>query len=140
MGKAKQKNVPWLEIKADYLQRIPPRDLARKYNVSIKSISDRATKEKWTAEKTQMCANVRKCVEQEVKEASTEAVSYLRRVVNDENAETKDRISAAKGILDVSGMKSIKQELNGSLDVQKVYITPEEVKDTNNHIDKFIEG
>lgn len=142
MGKAKQRNIPWLEIKAEYLQRIPPRDLAAKYKVSVKTISDRAVKEKWTKEKEEICANVRKNVEQDIKDGSTEAVAYLRSVINDSNEETKDRISAAKGILEVSGLKSLKQEItgkDGSDLIQKVYITQKEIRMADNHIDSVID-
>lgn len=140
MGKAKQRNIPWLEIKADYLQRIPPRDLSVKYNVSVKTISDRAVKEKWTAEKEQMCANVRINVEQSINEGATESLNYLRSVVNDPNEKTNDRIAAAKGILEVSGLKKSKTELTGKdgapLAIQKEYILPEEIIEFEEHYNK----
>lgn len=143
-GKSNYKNIPWLQIKADYLQQIPPRDLAKKYKISAKTISDKANEERWKEEKAKLSENVRKCLEQDIKDGSNEAVSYLRSVVQDEDAETKDRIAAAKGILDVSGLKSSKQEITGKdgapLAVQKEYILPEEIKDFEDHYTKAMEN
>ena len=142
MGKALCRNVPWLKIKADFLIQIPPRDLAVKYKVPKKVISDRANQEGWVTEKTKIYENVRISVEDEIKQGARESVAFLRSVVNNEEEDTKDRISAAKGILDVSGMKSSKQEITGKdgapLTVQKEYILPEEVKDFEKHYNQSV--
>ncbi len=141
MAKRKYKKAtPWNKIKADYLTGITPKELGEKYNMKPKAISDKANEEGWVKQKSKIAEKVRISVEEEIKNGSTEAVAYLRSVINDSNEETKDRISAAKGILEVSGLKSSKQEINGRVDVEKIYVSAEELKETNGHIDKFIEG
>lgn len=138
------KETPWLEIKADYLKQIPPRELAKKYKVKAKAISDKANEEGWKEEKTKISENVRINVEEEITEGTNEAVKYLREVVNNEDETTKDRIAAAKGLLDVSGLKSLKQEVTGKdgapLATQKIYITPQMQAEADKIIDKWTEN
>lgn len=136
----KYKDVPWLEIKTEFMKQIPPRDLAIKYKIPAQVISRKATKEKWVEERARMSENVRESIEQNIKDGAEESITYLRSVVKDENIEPKDRISAAKGLLDVSGLKSSKTELTGKdgapLAVQKEYILPEEIKEFEEHYKK----
>ena len=142
MAKRKYKKAtPWNKIKADYLTGITPQELGEKYSIKPKTISDKAHVEGWTDEKTKISENLRMSVEEEIKNGSTEAVAYLRSVVNNADEETKDRISAAKGILEVSGLKSSKQEItgkDGSALIQKVFVSEKEIEFTDNHIDSVL--
>ena len=138
------KETPWLEIKADYLKQIPPRELAKKYKVKAKAISDKANEEGWKEEKSKISENVRINVEEEITEGTNEAVRYLREVINNEEETTKDRIAAAKGLLDVSGLKSSKQEITGkdgaALAVQKIYVTPQMQKEAEDFTKELLNG
>ena len=51
----------------------------------------------------------------------------------------KDLIEALKTIIEALGDKVSKHEIMGDLGVEKVFITPKEAKETNKHIDTFID-
>ncbi len=109
------KTTPWLKIKAEYLRGVTPKELATKYNIKAKTIHDKACKEKWSEEKTIISKNVRENTELEIKRLTTKAISSLEKVLDDESAKNSDIVSACKAILDVSGLKTIKQELTGDI-------------------------
>lgn len=137
----KKKPIPWLEIKAEYLSGCKPDELSKKYKVDIEKLYNKIDNSGWNKEKTELQGNIRNKIETDIKDGSQEAVRYLRGVVSDENQETRDRISAAKGLLDISGLKSSKQEItgkDGSALIQKVYVTEKETEFTDNHIDSVI--
>ena len=105
------KTTPWNKIKAEYLKGSSPKELAQKYSLKPKAISNKATIEKWAGQRKQIKANVSKNIEEEINDGAKEAINLLRQVVNSLDEETKDRISAAKGLLDVSGLKTQKHEV-----------------------------
>lgn len=109
------KNTPWTKIKADYLSGITPRELAQKYKIKAKAISDKANKEQWVSEKSEICEKVRKTVEDNIKDGATEAIEYLREVVNNKEEKTVDRIAAAKGLLSVSGLEKSEKKITGDI-------------------------
>ena len=130
---------PWADIKAEYLHGVTPKDLAEKYGIKAKTIHEKASKESWVAEKTSICKNVQESVEDEIREGAKDSIRYLRKVVNNPSEKTLDRISAAKGLLSVSGLEKSEKKITGNLGLEKVFITPKEVKETDSHIDDFIE-
>ena len=142
-GKEIQETV-WLEIKADYLKGIVPKELAQKYNVLAKTITEKASKENWVDEKTRIFNNLQFDVEDYIKKLSKKALKQLEEVIDDKEADYKDKVSASRAILDVSGLKSSKQEITGKdgapLSVQKEYILPEEVKEFEKHYKKSMES
>jgi len=105
------KCTPWNKIKKEYLEGVTPKELALKYKIKAKSISDKATKEKWTIEKSQICANLLQNTEDRIKGLTNKAFNALEQVLDDENAEYKDKVAAAKAIIDVSGLKKDKHEV-----------------------------
>lgn len=107
------KTTPWVKIKAEYLQGVTPKELALKYKVPAKSISDKAFTDKWGAEKSKISENIRENTEDEIKRLTTKALSTLEDVLDDDKAKNSDKVSACKAILDISGLKSSKQEITG---------------------------
>ena len=105
------KTTPWNKIKAEYLKGSSPKELAQKYSLKPKAISNKATIEKWAGQRKQIKANISKNIEEEINDGAKEAINLLRQVINSLDEETKDRISAAKGLLDVSGLKTQKHEV-----------------------------
>ncbi len=105
------KMTPWTKIKAEYLQGVTPQMLAKKYKLTAKQVSDKATKDKWTIEKSEICANIRENIQDKIQALSNNALEVLSEVMNDPETEYKDKVSAARAILDVSGLKSVKQEI-----------------------------
>lgn len=136
------KGTPWIKIKAEYLQGVTPKELAQKYGLKTKTISDKATKEKWTAEKSQICVNIREKTEDRIKGLTNKAFQALENVLDDDNAEYKDKVSAAKAILDISGLKSSKQELTGkgggALSISYVPPTKEELEECARFTKEFL--
>lgn len=108
-----KKVTPWLEIKADYLQGVTPKELAEKYKITAKTIHEKASKEGWTAEKTSICKNLQDDVQARIKELTNLALETLAEVISDPESKNMDKVSASKAILDVSGLKSLKQEVSG---------------------------
>lgn len=131
------KTTPWVKIKAEYLQGVTPKELAVKYKIKAKAISDKANEDKWVAEKTKISENVRKDVQEKIKEYANTALEALMKIINDEESKNSDIVQASKAILDVSGLKSMKQEITGAngeaLSIQKEYILPEQIKQFEEH-------
>lgn len=50
-----KKTTPWTKIKAEYLSGVAPKELADKYGLKSKQISDKANKDKWVVEKAEIC-------------------------------------------------------------------------------------
>ena len=135
MGK---RTTPWNKIKAEYLQGVTPKDLALKYDVSSKTIGEKASKEGWVAEKANICKNVQKNIQERIQSLTNLALETLKDVINDPLSENSTKVQASKAILDVSGLKSSKTEVTGKMEVQKVFITEKEHKEVEKHIDDVI--
>lgn len=135
---------PWLKIKAEYLQGVTPKELAIKYKLKAKQISDKANDEQWVSEKAKISENVRNDVKEKIKDLTNLALEALVEVINDPECENRDKVSASKAILDISGLKSLKQEITGKdgepLAVKKIFITQEDIKEVDKHIDSLING
>lgn len=121
------KTTPWNKIKAEYLQGVTPKELAQKYHLKAKQISDKANEEKWVAEKAKISENLRIDVQERIKDLTNQALDALCNVINDPECKNTDKVSAAKAILDVSGLKSIKQDVTG-IDGVSVVINREAVQ------------
>lgn len=130
------KTTPWTKIKAEYLQGATPKELALKYKLTAKQVSNRATREKWTNENEQIRANVSKNIQSKIQELSNNALEVLSGVMNNPSAEDKDKVSAARAILDVSGLKSIKQEIKADVEsVVKYEASPKDIEQVIRKID-----
>lgn len=101
----------WLNIKAEYLKGVAPKDLAKKYKIKAKTIHEKASKENWVAEKTSIYKNLQERTEERINNLTQKAFNALEQVLDDENAEYKDKVAAAKAIIDVSGLKKDKHEV-----------------------------
>ncbi len=109
------KTTPWTKIKAEYLQGVTPQMLAKKYKLTEKQISDKAYRDKWKDEKAKIYEKTRKNIQDKIQALSNNALEVLSEVMNDPEAENKDKVSAARAILDVSGLKSVKQEITADV-------------------------
>lgn len=140
----KKTSTPWLKIKAEYLQGVSPKELAQNYNITAKQIHNKANRDKWTAERESIEEKTREDVKEKIKDLTNLALEALVEVINDPECENRDKVSASKAILDISGLKSSKQEITGKdgepLAVKKIFITPEDLKEVDKHIDSLING
>lgn len=103
----------WNKIKADYLNGVTPKELAEKYKIPAKSIHEKASKENWVDEKASISKNLQEDVQEKIKTLTNLALDTLCKVINDPESDNKDKVSASRAILDVSGLKSLKQEVSG---------------------------
>ena len=107
------KTTPWTKIKAEYLQGATPKELAKKYNLTAKQITNKANRDKWVSEKEIIQNKTRESIQSKIEKLSNNALEVLSEVMSHPDTEDKDKVSAARAILDVSGLKSVKQEIKG---------------------------
>lgn len=138
------KTTPWIKIKAEYLQGVTPKELAEKYNLTAKQISDKANEEKWVAQKAEISENVRDKVQIKIDNLTSLALKRLEEVLKDKKTKTSDLVAAIGKAIDISGLKMSKREITGKngapLTVQKEYILPEEVQQFKEHYKQAVEG
>lgn len=137
------KTTPWIKIKAEYLQGVTPKELAEKYNLTAKQISDKANEEKWVAQKAEISENVRDKVQIKIDNLTSLALKRLEEVLKDKKTKTNDLVAAIGKAIDISGLKMSKREITGKngapLTVQKEYILPEEVEQFKEHYKQAVE-
>lgn len=126
------KTIEWHKIKADYLNGVTPKELAEKYKIDITKIYNKIDNDSWAKEKTQINENIRNDVQGRIKELTNVALETLYSVINNVEAKDADKISASRAILDVSGLKSLKQEVTGVSGIS-VIINREAVQGESNN-------
>ena len=131
-GKAMAKATPWNKIKADYLNGVTPKELAEKYKISIDKLYNKIDNDSWAKEKTEINGNIRNDVQERIKELTNLALETLCEVIKAGDSKYQDKVSASKAILDVSGLKSLKQEVTG-IDGVSVVINREAVHIESNN-------
>ena len=137
----KRKPIHWLEIKTEYLKGCSPKELAEKYDIPAKTIHEKASKESWVDEKASISKNVQEKVTEQIERITSLALSRLEDVLSDDDVRTSDLVQAIGKAIDVSGLKSSKQEItgkDGSALIQKVYVSEKEIEFTDTHIDSVI--
>ena len=107
------KTIEWNKIKKDYLNGVTPKELAEKHKVDIEKIYKKIENDKWAAELREIKAKIGNEVQERIKELTNLALETLCSVINDPESKSMDKVSASKAILDVSGLKSIKQDVTG---------------------------
>lgn len=107
------KTTPWNKIKKEYLDGVAPKELAEKYQIDINKLYNKIDNDSWAKDKTEINGNVRKDVQERIKELTNLALETLCNVINDPESDNRDKVSASKALLDVSGLKSLKQEVTG---------------------------
>ena len=68
-------------------------------------------KEKWTAEKSQICVNIREKTEDKIERITNIALRRLEDVLTGENVRTNDLVTAIGKAIEISGLKSQKHEI-----------------------------
>ena len=101
---------PWNKIKAEYLQGVPPRELADKYKISANTIHNKFSLDGTTKKAREIQSNLQEEIKDKIEHAASLAIKRLTEML--ESAETKDAdlVAATRAILDVSGLKSQKLE------------------------------
>lgn len=118
---AKCKTTPWNKIKAEYLQDVTPKELAKKYGLTSQQVRSKATKEKWTSEKLTISNKVTQNAQDKVQKYVDTIIDNLYNIVIDKNEKTCDRINAGKVIIDLSGLKNDKPKEKTELPTINIY-------------------
>ena len=126
------KTTAWNKIKADYLKGVTPKELAEKYKIDINKLYNKIDNDSWAKEKTEINENIRNDVQERIKELTNLALETLCEVIKAGDSKYQDKVSASKAILDVSGLKSLKQEVTG-IDGVSVVINREAVHIESNN-------
>jgi hypothetical protein len=96
MSVNKPKTTPWNRIKAEYLDGVTPKELAIKYDITAKSISNKANKEKWTSKKAKINENLGDRVQKELEEITTLGIKRLKELLNSKEIKPNELISAIR--------------------------------------------
>lgn len=126
------KATPWNKIKADYLNGVTPKELSEKYKIDITKLYNKIDNDSWAKAKTEINENIRNDVQERIKELTNLALETLCDVIKAGDSKYQDKVSASKAILDVSGLKSLKQEVTG-IDGVSVVINREAVHIESNN-------
>lgn len=101
---------PWLQVKAEYLNGVTPKEIGKKYGVTAKQVSDKAYQEGWMNDKAKMLENVRKNTEKKIESLTILALKTLEEIIKEPYTDHSVKVSACRSVLDVSGLKSSKVE------------------------------
>lgn len=101
---------PWNKIKAEYLQGVPPRELAIKYNISANTIHNKFSLDGTTKKAREIQSSLQDEIREKIEKASSKVIDRLFNIVESDEANNSDIVAAARAILDVSGLKSQKLE------------------------------
>lgn len=126
------KVIPWNKIKADYLNGVTPKELAEKHKVDINKLYKKIENDKWAVELREIKGKIGNDVQERIKELTNLALETLCEVIKAGDSKYQDKVSASKAILDVSGLKSLKQEVTG-IDGVSVVINREAVHIESNN-------
>lgn len=107
------KITPWNKIKADYLNGVTPKELAEKHKIDINKLYKKIENDKWAVELREIKGKIGNDVQERIKELTNLALETLCEVIKAGDSKYQDKVSASKAILDVSGLKSLKQEIEG---------------------------
>lgn len=105
----------WSLIKKEYCSGIPPRELAKKYEITAQSISDRACRDKWRKEKNKKCEEIAKTYEKETEQCVNLAITRLIELLQKDDIRDNDLVNAIGKALDISGLKAQKLENNTTI-------------------------
>lgn len=104
------KTTPWNKIKAEYLQGVTPKELAKKYGLTAEQVSNKAGRDKWTKQKNEIQQKTQENVQDKIQKYVDTIIDNLYNIVIDEDEKTCDRINAGKVIIDISGLKNVKEK------------------------------
>ena len=134
MYNERQYMINWNEIYTSYLQGAKPIELAEKYNVDAKKINAKIRSEKWAQKRKKIKDNITDNFEKNLEQLAQKAFLQLENILNDDMASATSKIQAAKTIIDLTGMKKDKKELQKDKKEQEkttkyeIYINREAVK------------
>ena len=119
--------INWNEIYTKYLQGAKPAELAKEYGIESKKISAKIKSEKWSQKRNKLQEKIAGSFEKKIESLAQKAFLELENILNDEMASPASKIQAAKAIIDLSGFKKDKKDINQEVSYE-VFINRESVK------------
>jgi len=102
---------PWHKVKADYLLGYTPKELEEKYCIPREQIYNKGFKYKWTNEKAQQTEVILHNHKVKIDGILIKSLNNLERIITT-STNDRDIISAAKLIIDMSGLKKVSIDTN----------------------------
>lgn len=134
MAKSKR-TTPWNKIKAEYLTGVKPADLARKYKIPAKSISNKAVANKWASKKQQIAAKTVENIEAEIQAAIAKSVKDIVENQKLETEELKDRLYnrllklLSTNVVKITHKDGKEQEVVVEIDERQIRVAVQNYKD-----------
>ena len=109
--------VDWANIQIEYETGTKPNELAEKYGLNSRQISDKAYKDNWKSPKELQARKVeisREKYNVKISRLIDKSFSELEKILNNEDAKDSDKINAVKCVIDISGLKKESQEITNT--------------------------
>lgn len=139
-------------IQKDYKNNLKPQEIAKKYGLTAKQVSEKANYYGWTKEKKENNAKISEKIQKKLELAYDEQIAKIKtdgriialntliEVMTDEEARNSDRVNAANGFLKVTGDITQTNKIEGELNNTVKNIPPDEWEEINQHIYGFIKN
>lgn len=133
--KRKKKQHPWAKIKKEFIEGASMRSLATKYELSVSTISERASKENWKKVKEQIV----KKTEQKIIEKNSERQSEINMAYSDAATELLKKTLSGISVCGMRNSKALKEYSSILKDLKDigVYRTDLDLKEQNARIEKL---
>lgn len=143
----------WDDVHTDFLNGMSLKEISVKYNHSFLYIKNVVSEKGWLQEKKNIESLLSEKITNKIIDSKLDIIEKrnkqiealvdlslekLTDILNDESTSTKDMLTAIGKVLDISGLKIINQ--NSNITEKKIFITTEDVKKTDEHIDQVIDA
>ena len=115
MATNKPKTTPWNKIKAEYLAGATPKSLAEKYGLSAKTISVKASNNKWTSKLIEINENLEDRVRKELELITELGIARLKGLLRSETIRDSELISAIRLGFDTTLLNKNKEKKEDDL-------------------------
>lgn len=121
-GNKKMKTTPWNKIKAEYLAGATPKELALKYKISAKSISDKFSKGGVVEEKRKISKEIEEQIKEKTILSAEEVLELITKIATNEQEKTSNRLKAAELLGKRHKVFSDGISINGIIDLKTTVV------------------
>jgi uncharacterized protein YjcR len=98
------------QAKALYIQGKKPQEIAKKLGYKAKTVSEWASRENWMGKRQEKAEKLIESFDKQIEELTISALKALQEVLNE--GKHGDRVSASRVIMDISGLKREKKDID----------------------------
>ena len=102
-------NIEWNRIKALYLKGVKPKEIAEKFGITAKQVSEKAKRDDWKRKKDKISNKIEATMEDELKEISELCTKGLKELLKD-NLKPSEKIQAIRLGYDITLLNRVKQD------------------------------